>query len=177
MLSPGATVLADMLLKVRVEILEGTLQRLHGSRRERTKCVSRSIKLSLKLQLLQVSCLSSALLHCAQNPFCPVEPAPAGSAPAARLLCEEALQVPDHPDRTCLIIQYNHGPCTQPAAHFLHFPKIHAHVQMLLGEEVRRSATGKQTAKLHTIAHPSRMFFQDFADGCTHWQLPQAWAF
>src|SRR3954470_17654195 len=96
----------------------------------------RSVELSLKVQFIQVSSLSSAFLHGAQNSFCPVEPAPAGSTPTTRLLREEALQIPDHPDRACLIIQHDHGSCTQSAARFLHFPKIHAHVQMLLGEEV-----------------------------------------
>ena len=158
--------LMNMLLELCVEILESALQGLHGPGCERAKRVPWSVESGLKLQLLEISRLSSAFFHSSQDSFCPVETAPAGSAPTTGLLREEMLQVPDHADRTCVIIQHNHGSCAQPAARFLYFVEIHAHVQMLLGKKVGRSAAGKQAAKLHTVAHPSRVFFQDFADGC-----------
>ena len=162
----------DVPLKIGTEILECALQRFHGAGRERAKRISRCVEFGLKLQPLQVFGPSLSFFHCAQYPFCPMEAAPTGRAPAAGLLREEMLQVPHHADRTGLIVQNNHGAGAHPAARFLDLSEIHAYVQMFLDEKIGRSAPRKQTSKLHAVAHSARVFLQQLPDGRTHGQLP-----
>lgn len=162
----------DMPLKIGPEILECALQWFHGTGRERAKSISRCVEFGLKLQPFQVFGPPLSFFHCAQHPFSPMEPAPAGRAPAAGLLREETFQVPHHADRTGLIVQDNHGAGAHPAASFLDLREVHAYVQMFLGKKIGRSAPRKQTSKLHAVAHSTRVFLQQLSDGRTHGQFP-----
>src|SRR4051794_6596195 len=47
---------------------------------------------------------------------------------------------------------------------------------MLLREEVRGSAAGKQAAKFDAVAHAARVLLQNFADGGAHGKLPYSGA-
>ena len=83
-------------------------------------------------------------------------------------------QVPDHADRTGLVVEHNHGAGTHAAARLLHFGKVHGDVQMLFHQKVRRSAAGEQPAKSNAVAHASRVLLQNFPDSGAHGQFPEA---
>src|ERR1700736_4668060 len=96
------------------EIFQRALQRLYRTRRESTERVSRSKKFCLERERIEITTGAFPLFHREQNLFRPIQAAPTGCAPAARFLREEVLEVPDHADRTGMVIQHNHSSRTQP---------------------------------------------------------------
>src|SRR5436305_2086542 len=106
--SPRTALFFHMPAKIVAKVLKGALERLDGSRCERTERIADSEKLRLKIQRLQILRHSSPLLHRQQNLLRPRQTAPTRSAPATRLLREEMLQVPHHPHRARLVVQNHH---------------------------------------------------------------------
>jgi hypothetical protein len=62
-LPPGAPMLADVLFKIVMKIVQSTLQRLHGPRSKGTKRIARAQKLSMHSQQVQVFGPALALLN------------------------------------------------------------------------------------------------------------------
>src|SRR5262245_21194433 len=140
-LSPRTLPLVNVPLKIRFEIFQRALQRLHCAGCECAICKTRPKKSGVPAQSLEVIHLPLAVLDSLENSYCPRQTLTAGRAPAARLLSKKAFKVMYKTNRAGLIVEDNHGPCSQTAACFLHRAKIHLHIQVFLDQEVGRSAT------------------------------------
>src|ERR1700733_8819324 len=172
--SPGAAMFFDVLAEIFSKIFQRTLKGFDCARRKGAECVSRSKKFRLKHKNVKIPGASSALFHCEQNPLRPRQPAPTRGAPATRFLRKEVFKIPDHTDRTRLVVQHNHGSRTQPTSRSLHVPIVHWGVQMLLYKEVSRRSARQQPAKTEAVAHSSRMIFDEFTHRRAHRKLPES---
>ena len=128
----------------------------------------------MEREFLDVAGRAPAILHGVQDAFHPAEAAPAGSAPAAGFLGEEVLEIPQHADRTSVVVEDDHGASPHAAADFLDRGEIHLHVKMLLDQEIGGGAAREQAAELQSLAHAARVLLEDLAGRGAHRQLPQA---
>jgi hypothetical protein len=160
-------------IEVFVEVSKSTLEGLRGAGRQSAKGVTRGQKLGLKHKLFEIARLATPSLYRVQNAFNPCQAAPARRAPATRFLSEEMFEIPQHPDRTGLIIQHNHGASTHSASCFLNLGEIHGHIQVLFNKKVRRRTARKQAPQAKPIAHATGVLFEDFPYGSAHRKLPQ----
>src|ERR1035437_4177805 len=160
---PRTSFLTNVPVEIFAKVFQCALKGLRGARRKGAKGVTRRQKLCLKRELFEIARLATPFLHCVEDALRPGKAAPARRTPAARFLRKKVFEIPEHANRTGLIIQHDHGPGAHAAACFLNLSKIHGYGQALFGQELRGPPARKQTAEAKTIAHTSGVPFQNFS--------------
>src|SRR5690625_605637 len=162
-----------MIFKIMLEIFQRALQWFHRSWCQSTKGIARCQKPGLKFEDVEIFHFATAFLQSIQQTRCPGKSFPAGCAPAARFMSEKMFQTANHSHWAGLIIQYDDGSRSEPAAGFHYGGEIHGHIQMIGCEKIGRAATRQYTAQRMSFFHPARMIFQNLSQGSTERKLPQ----
>src|SRR5690625_2155294 len=163
-----------MIFKIMLEIFQRALQWFHRSWCQSTKGIARCQKPGLKFEDVEIFHFATAFLQSIQQTRCPGKSFPGGCAPAARFMSEKMFQTANHSHWAGLIIQYDDGSRSEPAAGFHYGGEIHGHIQMIGCEKIGRAATRQYTAQRMSFFHPVRMNFQYFSQGGTQRKFPQS---
>jgi hypothetical protein len=119
-----------MTIKIFLEILQGTLQRLHGAGRQGAKSMSRPQEAGVSPQAHQILGLSPAVFNRREDAGRPGQSFPAGRSPATGLPGKKLHQILHQADRTGLVVKNDDGAGAQPAAGLLGAVEIHPDIQV-----------------------------------------------
>src|SRR5690606_257851 len=118
---------------------------------------TRSESPGVTLKQVDVARHPFSIFHRRENVSDPRNSFTTGCAKAARLLCEELLQISYKSHRAGAVIKYNDGSRAQTTSSRSNGAVIHFNIEF--DEEIRRCAPRKRTAKLVTIKHATSILF------------------